>query len=155
GCRGPSERSLDGAQQRAPAPPAPGADAVTNPIRVLLVDDDALVRAGLSMLLAGADDVRVVGEASDGREVAAAVAEHQPDVVLVAMRMRGMAGLPAPELLRERGDAREFTALTPFDADASAPRALRGGESGSLLKDPPRPDTARATRAGAAGEPML
>ena len=68
-------------------------------IRVLLVDDDALVRAGLSMMLGGADDIRVVGEAGDGSEVAAAVAEHQPDVVLMDIRMPGMDGLAATELL--------------------------------------------------------
>src|SRR5262249_35405939 len=139
----------------APTPPAPGADAVTDPIRVLLVDDDALVRAGLSMLLAGADDVRVVGEASDGSEVAAAVAEHQPDVVLMDIRMPGMDGLSATELLREREDAPEVIALTTFAGDDSVLRALRGGARGFLLKAPPPADIVRAIRAVAAGEPML
>jgi DNA-binding NarL/FixJ family response regulator len=128
---------------------------VTDPIRVLLVDDDALVRAGLSMLLAGADDVRVVGEASDGSEVAAAVAEHQPDVVLMDIRMPGMDGLSATELLREREDAPEVIVLTTFDADDYVLRALRAGASGFLLKDTPPADIVRAIRAVAAGEPML
>ena len=124
---------------------------MTDPIRVLLVDDDALVRAGLSMLLAGADDVRVVGEASDGSEVAAAVAEHQPDVVLMDIRMPGMDGLSATELLREREDAPEVIVLTTFDADDYVLRALRAGASGFLLKDTPPADIVRAIRAVAAG----
>src|SRR5262249_32563003 len=156
-CRGPREPRRDGARQRAeaPAPPAPGADAVTDPIRVLLVDDDALVRAGLSMLLAGADDVRVVGEAADGSDVAAAVAEHQPDVVLMDIRMPGMDGLSATELLREREDARGVVVLTPCGGGDCVPRARRGGEGGFRRKDPPRADMVRAIGAGAAGEPML
>ena len=128
---------------------------MTDPIRVLLVDDDALVRAGLSMLLAGADHIRVVGEAADGSEVAAAVAEHQPDVVLMDIRMPGMDGLSATELLREREDAPEVIVLTTFNADDYVLRALRAGASGFLLKDTPPADIVRAIRAVAAGEPML
>src|SRR4029077_3109269 len=153
--RGPRERRLDGARQRAeaPAPPAPGADALTDPIRVILVDDDALVRAGLSMLLAGADDVRVVGEAADGSEVAAAVAEHQPDVVLMDIRMPGMDGLSATELLREREDSPEVIVLTTFEADDYVLRALRAGASGFLLKDTPPADIVRAVGHIAAAGP--
>jgi CheY-like chemotaxis protein len=77
---------------------------VSERIRVLVVDDDALVRAGLSMLLAGAEDIGIVGEATDGSEVAQAVAEHEPDVVLMDIRMPGMDGLAATELLRAQDE---------------------------------------------------
>jgi len=124
-------------------------------IRVLLVDDDALVRAGLSMLLAGAKDIEIVGEAADGSEVAAAVAEHQPDVVLMDIRMPGMDGLAATELVRAHHDAPEVIVLTTFEADDYVLRALRAGAGGFLLKDTPPADIVRAVRAVAAGEPML
>jgi len=124
-------------------------------VRVLVVDDDALVRAGLTMLLAGADDIKVVGEAADGREVEHAVAEHQPDVVLMDIRMPGMDGLAATEILRRRDSPPEVIVLTTFDADDHVVRALRAGASGFLLKDTPPADIVRAIRAVAAGEPML
>ena len=69
-------------------------------IRVLIVDDDALVRAGLTMLLVGVDDVEIVGEAADGSEAERAVTEHQPDVVLMDIRMPGIDGLAATEIVR-------------------------------------------------------
>jgi len=128
---------------------------VSERIRVLVVDDDALVRAGLSMLLAGAGDIEIVGEATDGREVAQAVAELEPDVVLMDIRMPGMDGLAATELLRARDDAPEVIVLTTFEADDYVLRALRAGASGFLVKDTPPADIVRAVRAVAAGEPML
>jgi DNA-binding NarL/FixJ family response regulator len=124
-------------------------------IRVLVVDDDALVRAGLSMLLAGAEDIAIVGEAADGSEVARAVVEYEPDVVLMDIRMPGMDGLAATELLRARDDAPEVIVLTTFEADDYVVRALRAGAGGFLLKDTPPADIVRAVRAVAAGEPML
>jgi len=124
-------------------------------IRVLVVDDDALVRAGLSMLLAGADDIAIVGEAADGSEVADAVAEHAPDVVLMDIRMPGMDGLAATELLRARDDAPEVIVLTTFEADDYVLRALRAGAGGFLLKDTPPAEIVRAVRTVAAGEPTL
>jgi len=124
-------------------------------IRVLIVDDDALVRAGLTMLLAGAGDIEIVGEAADGREVEHAVAEHQPDVVLMDIRMPGMDGLAATEILRGRDRPPEVIVLTTFDADDHVLRALRAGASGFLLKDTPPADIVRAIRAVAAGEPIL
>jgi DNA-binding NarL/FixJ family response regulator len=128
---------------------------VTEQVRVLVVDDDALVRAGLSMLLAGAEDIAIVGEAADGSEVAEAVAEHRPDVVLMDIRMPGMDGLAATELLRTRADAPEVIVLTTFEADDYVLRALRAGAGGFLLKDTPPADIVRAVRAVAAGEPTL
>jgi DNA-binding NarL/FixJ family response regulator len=128
---------------------------VTPPIRVLVVDDDALVRAGLSMLLAGAEDIEIVGEAANGTEVAAAVAEHLPDVVLMDIRMPGMDGLAATELLRARDDAPEVIVMTTFEVDEYVLRAMRAGAGGFLLKDTPPADIVRAVRAVAAGEPML
>jgi len=128
---------------------------VSGRIRVLVVDDDALVRAGLSMLLAGVEDIEIVGEATDGSQVAQAVAEHRPDVVLMDIRMPGMDGLAATELLRAHGDAPEVIVLTTFEADDYVLRALRAGASGFLVKDTPPADIVRGVRAVAAGEPML
>lgn len=124
-------------------------------IRVLIVDDDALVRAGLSMMLAGSDDVRVVAEASDGAQVPAAVDAYAPDVVLMDIRMPGVDGLAATEELRRRENAPQIIMLTTFDADEHVLRALRAGAAGFLLKDTPPPDILRAIRLVAAGEAML
>ena len=128
---------------------------VSEQIRVLVVDDDALVRAGLTMLLAGADDIEIVGEAADGSEVEHAVAEHQPDVVLMDIRMPGMDGLAATEIVRTRDDSPEVIVLTTFDGDDHVLSALRAGASGFLLKDTSPADIVRAIRAVAAGEPTL
>ncbi|HET9331234.1 MAG TPA: response regulator transcription factor [Steroidobacteraceae bacterium] len=128
---------------------------VSERIRVLVVDDDALVRAGLTMLLAGADDIEIVGEAADGSEVERAVAEHQPRVVLMDIRMPGMDGLTATEIVRGREHPAEVIILTTFDADDHVLRALRAGASGFLLKDTSPADIVRAIRAVAAGEPIL
>jgi DNA-binding NarL/FixJ family response regulator len=128
---------------------------VTAAIRVLVVDDDALVRAGLSMLLTGAEDIEIVGEAADGSEVADAVTRSRPDVVLMDIRMPRMDGLAATELLRARPRAPEVIVLTTFEADDFVVRALRAGAGGFLLKDTPPAEIVRAVRAVAAGEPML
>lgn len=125
------------------------------PIRVLVVDDDALVRAGLAMILSGADDVRVVGEAADGDEVPAAVAGCTPDVVLMDIRMPRVGGLAATEALRRRVDAPQVIVLTTFDADEFVLRALRAGASGFLLKDTPPTEILHAVRRVAMGEAML
>jgi DNA-binding NarL/FixJ family response regulator len=124
-------------------------------IRILLVDDDALVRAGLTMILSGTDDLRVVGEAADGSEVLAAVSAHAPDVVLMDIRMPRLDGLAATELLRGRQNAPEVIVLTTFDADEYVLRALRAGAGGFLLKDTPPAEIVRAVRTVAAGDPML
>ncbi|MFK3979968.1 response regulator [Micromonospora sp. NPDC050397] len=125
------------------------------PIRVLLVDDDALVRAGLSMILGGVDDLRVVGEVADGAEVPAAVAAYAPDVVLMDIRMPRVDGLAATESLRQTPDPPEVLVLTTFDADEHVLRALRAGASGFLLKDTAPAEIVRAVRRVAAGEATL
>jgi DNA-binding NarL/FixJ family response regulator len=124
-------------------------------IRLLLVDDDPLVRAGLSFMMGGAADIEIVGEAADGSEVDRAVAEHQPRVVLMDIRMPGMDGLAATEIVRGRERPPEVIVLTTFDADDHVLRALRAGASGFLLKDTPPADIVRAIRAVASGEPIL
>ena len=124
-------------------------------MRVLIVDDDALVRAGLRMILSGADDVTVVGEAADGSEVPGAVATHHPDVVLMDIRMPRVDGLAATEALRRRSSAPEVIVLTTFDADEFVLRALRAGASGFLLKDTPPVEILHAVRRVAHGEAML
>jgi DNA-binding NarL/FixJ family response regulator len=129
--------------------------AGVTPIRVLIVDDDALVRAGLTMILSSADDVAVVGEAADGAEVPAAVAAHRPHVVLMDIRMPRVDGLVATEALRRRADAPEVIVLTTFDADEFVLRALRAGASGFLLKDTPPVEILRAVRRVAQGEATL
>ena len=103
--------------------------AVTGQIRVLVVDDDALVRAGLTMLLAGAGDIEIVGEAADGSEAEHAVAEHQPDIVLMDIRMPGIDGLAATETVRAREHPPEVIVLTTFDTDDHVLSALRAGAS--------------------------
>jgi DNA-binding NarL/FixJ family response regulator len=126
-----------------------------SPIRVLIVDDDALVRAGLSMILSATDDIRVVAEASDGSEVLPAVDAYGPDVVLMDIRMRKMDGLAATEALCARQNAPQIIVLTTFDADDQVLRALRSGASGFLLKDTPPAEIVHAIRLVAAGEAML
>ncbi len=124
-------------------------------IRVLLVDDDPLVRGGLSMMLAGSPALSVVGEAEDGAAGVEAVATLSPDVVLMDIRMPGMDGLAAIERLQARGAKSHVIVLTTFDADDQVVRALRAGAAGFLLKDTPPADIVRAIERVAAGEPML
>ncbi|WP_372504006.1 response regulator transcription factor [Actinomadura rupiterrae] len=124
-------------------------------IRVLIVDDDPLVRAGLSMMLAGADDLEIVADVADGAEVVAAVNEHRPDVVLMDIRMPRVDGLAATQLLRSRREPPEIIILTTFDTDDHILRAMRAGASGFLLKHTPPPEIIRAIRQVASGEPML
>ncbi|MFG1673028.1 response regulator [Micromonospora sp. NPDC049282] len=124
-------------------------------VRVLIVDDDPLVRGALSMILGGVPDLTVVGEATDGAEVPAAVAEHAPDVVLMDIRMPRVDGLAATEALRAAADPPEVLVLTTFDADEQVLRALRAGASGFLLKDTPPAEIVAAVRRVAAGEATL
>jgi DNA-binding NarL/FixJ family response regulator len=124
-------------------------------IRVLLVDDDALVRAGLSMMLNGAGGLAIVGEASDGDQVPDAVTRHRPDVVLMDLRMPRVDGITATRRLRGTTQPPEVIVLTTFDADENVLGALRAGASGFLLKDAPPTEIADAIRRVAAGDPIL
>jgi DNA-binding NarL/FixJ family response regulator len=123
-------------------------------IRVLIVDDDALVRTGLSMMLAGAEDLRIVAEADDGDKVGSLVAEHTPDVVLMDIRMPDMDGLEATRLVTASSDVKVLI-LTTFDLDEYVYAALRGGASGFLLKDTPPGELLSAIRVVAAGDALL
>src|SRR5262245_53118900 len=124
-------------------------------IRVLVVDDDPLVRAGLSMILGVEPGLTLVGEAADGTEVVSAVDEYAPDVVLMDVRMPKLDGLAATELLRARRDPPEVIVLTTFHADEYVLRALRAGASGFLLKDTRPTEILNAISRVAAGEPIL
>ena len=124
-------------------------------IRVLLVDDDALVRSGLRMMLAGAQTIEVVGEADDGRGALPAVDRHRPDVVLMDIRMPQLDGIAATRLLRAQPSPPEVIVLTTFDADELVVRALQAGAAGFLLKDTPPAEIVRAIELVHAGDGML
>ncbi|MFE9093226.1 response regulator [Streptomyces sp. NPDC007264] len=124
-------------------------------IRLLLVDDDPLVRAGLSFMMGGAEDIEIVGEAADGSEVERLVDRTRPDVVLMDIRMPTVDGLAATELLRRRADAPQVVLLTTFHADEQVLRALRAGAAGFVLKDTPPTEILDAVRRVAAGDPVL
>jgi DNA-binding NarL/FixJ family response regulator len=124
-------------------------------IRVLLVDDDALVRSGLKMMLSGADGIDVVGAADDGRGVLAALDRHRPDVVLMDIRMPQVDGIAATRLLREQPDPPAVVVLTTFDADELVLRALQAGAAGFLVKDTPPQEIVRAIELVHAGDAML
>ncbi|MGY3339599.1 DNA-binding NarL/FixJ family response regulator [Streptomyces filamentosus] len=124
-------------------------------IRLLLVDDDPLVRAGLTLMLGGAESIEIVGEGADGSEVPDLVDRLAPDVVLMDIRMPHVDGLTATERLRARPGAPEVIVLTTFHADEQVLRALRAGASGFVLKDTPPAEIVTAVRRVAAGEPVL
>ncbi|GAA2411704.1 response regulator transcription factor [Actinomadura vinacea] len=125
------------------------------PLRVLIVDDDALVRAGLSMMLDGVHGITVVGQATDGDEVPAAADAHAPHVVLMDLRMARVNGITATRRLRRRRRPPEVIVLTTFDSDENILHALRAGAGGFLLKDTPPAQIVRAVRQVAAGDPIL
>ncbi|MFF8612742.1 response regulator [Streptomyces sp. NPDC015350] len=125
------------------------------PVRLAVVDDDPLVRAGLALMLGGADDIRIVGEAADGADVADLVDRVRPDVVLMDIRMPVVDGLTATEALRARPDAPEVIVLTTFHADEQVLRAIRAGAAGFVLKDTPPAQIVESVRRVAAGDPVL
>ena len=124
-------------------------------VRVVLIDDDPLVRAGLKLMLGGREGVDFVGEGGDGSEAAALVAEHRPDVLLMDIRMPGKDGLTATEELMAQEDAPRVVILTTFDSDDSVLRALAAGAAGFLLKDTPPDRMLEAIKQVAAGEHTL
>ena len=126
-------------------------------IRVLLVDDQALVRAGFRMILDAEDDLDVVGEATDGREAIDKVRELRPDVVLMDIRMPELDGLEASRRIidGQGDDAPRILMLTTFDLDEYVYEALRAGASGFLLKDTPTEQLVAAIHVVAEGEALL
>lgn len=126
-----------------------------NTIRIVLVDDDPLVLAGLGLILGGSFDLEVVAEAHDGAEAASVVAQHKPDVVLMDIRMPRKDGLAATAEILARPDAPRIIVLTTFDSDDMVLKALQAGASGFLLKDTPPDKMVEAIRAVDAGETTL
>jgi len=124
-------------------------------VRVLLVDDDALVRAGLRMILSSSEEMEVVGEAADGADAVATAQAHRPDVVLMDIRMPGMDGIAATSALRRLATPPHVIVLTTFQADEHVISALRAGADGFLLKDTAPTEIVNAVRLVAAGEAML
>jgi DNA-binding NarL/FixJ family response regulator len=122
---------------------------------VLIIDDEALVRAGLRMILESAPDIDVVGEADDGADAVEAVRRCTPDVVLMDIRMPRLDGLAATVALRQVADAPPVVILTTFDLDDYVFRALQSGAAGFLLKDTPPLELVQAVRVVASGESML
>jgi DNA-binding NarL/FixJ family response regulator len=120
-------------------------------IRVLLVDDQELMRAGFRMILEAQGDIRVVGEAGDGVSAIEVAARARPDVVLMDIRMPRMDGVEATRRLRDH----RVIILTTFDHDEYVVEALRAGASGFLLKDAPPDELVRAVRVVAAGDALL
>jgi DNA-binding NarL/FixJ family response regulator len=124
-------------------------------IRVLIADDQALVRAGFRVLIDSAPDLEVVGEAGDGREAVALARSQKADVVLMDVRMPVLDGLAATRELTAAGDAPRIIILTTFDIDEYVFEALRAGASGFLLKDTEPAELLAAVRVVAAGDALL
>jgi DNA-binding NarL/FixJ family response regulator len=124
-------------------------------IRTLLVDDQAMVRAGLRMLLADEADVSVVAEAANGREAVAQAARHHPDVVLMDIRMPELDGLEATRRILAADPKAKVLILTTFNLDDYVFEALRAGASGFVLKDEPPEQLLAAVRTVAAGDALL
>jgi DNA-binding NarL/FixJ family response regulator len=124
-------------------------------IRVVIADDQDLVREGLRMMLEAEPDIEVVGEASDGNEALAAARSHDPDVLLMDVRMPEVDGLEATARLVKSGARTRILVLTTFDLDEYVYHAMKGGASGFLLKDATREQLAGAVRTVAAGESLL
>jgi DNA-binding NarL/FixJ family response regulator len=124
-------------------------------IRVLLVDDQPLLRKGFRMILDEESDIDVISEAADGESAVAATMEHRPDVVLMDVRMPGMDGIEATERIVDSGTASRVLILTTFDLDEYAFAGLRAGASGFLLKDVPPDELVDAIRIVARGDAVV
>ncbi len=124
-------------------------------ITVVIADDHPLVRDGIVAILTREDDLDVVSQAASGPEAVAMVAHHDPDVVLMDLRMPGGDGVDAIRTLRASGARQRILVLTTYDTDHDIRAALAAGADGYLLKDTPRTDLIRAVRDLAAGRPVL
>jgi len=128
---------------------------VSEPIRVFLVDDQQMVRAGFTMLVDSQPDLQVVGEAGDGAEALERLAVTRADVVLMDVRMPRMDGVEATRLLAARADAPRVIVLTTFDLDEYAFAAIKAGAAAFLLKDAAPPDLLNAIRSVYAGDAVV
>ena len=128
-----------------------------NPIRVLVADDQELVRTGFCVILDAADGITVIGEAANGAQAVQAAAEHRPDVILMDVRMPEMDGLEDTRQITggDRPAKPRVVMLTTFDLDDYVYEALRAGASGFLLKDAPRHDLIAAVKTAASGNALL
>ncbi|MFZ0216300.1 MAG: response regulator transcription factor [Candidatus Dormiibacterota bacterium] len=124
-------------------------------VRIVLADDQALVRAGFRAILDAREDLQVVAEASDGRQAVAAVQDTQPEIVLMDIRMPIVDGIDATRQILESGSQTRVLILTTFDLDELVAGALRAGASGFLLKDAEPEELVQAVRVVAAGEALL
>jgi DNA-binding NarL/FixJ family response regulator len=125
------------------------------PVRVVIADDQRLLRAGFRVILESEDDIEVVGEAADGLEVLDVVAQVRPDVVLMDIRMPLLDGLAATERLMATAEPPRVVVLTTFDQNEYVVRALRAGAYGFLLKDAPASRLVTAIRAAAGGDALI
>ena len=125
------------------------------PIRVLIVDDHALFRRGLEMVLEEEEDIEVVGEACDGAEAAARAAESLPDVVLMDVRMPRRSGIEACGAMKAAGPSAKIVMLTISDEEEDLFEAIKAGASGYLLKDIPLDEVAEAVRAVHGGQSLI
>ena len=124
-------------------------------IKVLLVDDEALIRAGIALILGNADDMEIVAEAADGAEAVELARRHHPGVALVDIRMPKLDGIATAREIRKLAPRTQVVMLTTFGEDAYVARALRAGAAGFLLKDTPPDDLIQAVRTAARGESIL
>jgi DNA-binding NarL/FixJ family response regulator len=124
-------------------------------IRVVIADDEALVRGGFRMILEAQDDIEVVGEAADGAEAVEQVVKLRPDVALMDVRMPRMDGIEGTRRIVKQAESTHILMLTTFNLDEYVYEAMRAGASGFLLKDAPPVELARAVRVVAGGETLL
>lgn len=124
-------------------------------IRVLIADDEALIRSGLRLMIESQPDLRVVAEAEDGKDAIERALSYHPDVILMDIQMPQMSGIEATARITERNDPPKVVMLTSFGNDEEVYQALRAGASGFLLKDSRPEDVIRAIRVVADGEALL
>ncbi|WP_405867590.1 response regulator transcription factor [Streptomyces sp. NBC_01515] len=124
-------------------------------VRIVLADDQPLIRAGLRMVIAATPDLEIVGEAGTGTEAVRIVRELRPDVVVMDIRMPGMDGIEATRMITSNASAPRVLILTTFDDDNNVYAALRAGASGFLVKDMALDDILAATRVVAAGDALI